>query len=66
MNGCTLSPTTKDFVDPNIPLSTADQVRYPRQYHEAAREIRAGLLERKSKHLKDYTTGWCVIYFFTV
>ncbi|EWZ28042.1 hypothetical protein FOZG_18244 [Fusarium oxysporum Fo47] len=49
------------FVDPNIPLRTADQIRYPGQHCEAAREIRAGLLERKSKYLKNYTTGWYVL-----
>jgi hypothetical protein len=46
------------FVDPNIPLRTADQIHYPGQGHEAAQEIRAGLLERKSKYLKSYTAGW--------
>ncbi|KAK6702718.1 hypothetical protein SNK04_012619 [Fusarium graminearum] len=46
------------FVDPSIPLRTADQIHYPGQDHEAAQEIRAGLLERKSKYLKSYTAGW--------
>lgn len=46
------------FVDPSIPLRAADQVHYPGQDHEAAQEIRAGLLERKSKYLKSYTAGW--------
>ncbi|KAF4976620.1 hypothetical protein FZEAL_6734 [Fusarium zealandicum] len=49
------------FVDPNIPLRTADQIHYPGQEHEAAQEIRAGLLERKSKYLKSYTAGWYVL-----
>lgn len=46
------------FVDPSIPLRAADQIHYPGQDHEAAQEIRAGLLERKSKYLKSYTAGW--------
>lgn len=46
------------FVDPSIPLRTPDQIHYPGQDHEAAQEIRAGLLERKSKYLKSYTAGW--------
>ncbi|KAF7535324.1 hypothetical protein G7Z17_g13220 [Cylindrodendrum hubeiense] len=49
------------FVDPSIPLRAADQVHYPGQDHEAAQEIRAGLLERKSKYLKSYTAGWYVL-----
>ncbi|KAH7271980.1 hypothetical protein MRS44_002490 [Fusarium solani] len=49
------------FVDPTIPLRTADQIHYPGQDHEAAQEIRAGLLERKSKYLKSYTAGWYVL-----
>ncbi|PTD04202.1 Phosphatidylinositol 4,5-bisphosphate-binding protein SLM1 [Fusarium culmorum] len=49
------------FVDPSIPLRTADQIHYPGQDHEAAQEIRAGLLERKSKYLKSYTAGWYVL-----
>ena len=46
------------FVDPNIPLRSADQIHYPGQDHLQAQEIRAGLLERKSKYLKSYTAGW--------
>ncbi|KAH8706808.1 hypothetical protein BGZ61DRAFT_493523 [Ilyonectria robusta] len=49
------------FVDPSIPLRAADQIHYPGQDHEAAQEIRAGLLERKSKYLKSYTAGWYVL-----
>ncbi|KAM0230936.1 hypothetical protein ACHAP5_011233 [Fusarium lateritium] len=49
------------FVDPSIPLRTADQIHFPGQDHEAAQEIRAGLLERKSKYLKSYTAGWYVL-----
>lgn len=46
------------FVDPTIPLRSAHQIHYPGQDHEASQEIRAGLLERKSKYLKSYTAGW--------
>lgn len=49
------------FIDPTIPIRTADQIHYPGQDHEAAQEIRAGLLERKSKYLKSYTAGWYVL-----
>ncbi|UNI17369.1 phosphatidylinositol 4,5-bisphosphate-binding protein, variant 2 [Purpureocillium takamizusanense] len=49
------------IVDPTIPMRTADQIHYPGQDHVAAQEIRAGLLERKSKYLKSYTAGWYVL-----
>ncbi|GJN71588.1 PH domain-containing protein [Purpureocillium lilacinum] len=49
------------IVDPTIPMRTAEQIHYPGQDHVAAQEIRAGLLERKSKYLKSYTAGWYVL-----
>ncbi|KAI9147863.1 Phosphatidylinositol 4,5-bisphosphate-binding protein SLM1 [Paramyrothecium foliicola] len=49
------------FVDPSIPLRSPDQIHYPGQDHISAQEIRAGLLERKSKYLKSYTAGWYVL-----
>ncbi|KAG6290175.1 hypothetical protein E4U46_002003 [Claviceps purpurea] len=49
------------IVDPTIPMRSADQIYYPGQDHVAAQEIRAGLLERKSKYLKSYTAGWYVL-----
>ncbi|KAH7325101.1 hypothetical protein B0I35DRAFT_349151 [Stachybotrys elegans] len=49
------------FVDPSIPLRSPEQIHYPGQEHIAAQEIRAGLLERKSKYLKSYTAGWYVL-----
>lgn len=45
-------------VNPSMPLRSVDQIHYPGQDHLAAQEIRAGLLERKSKYLKSYTAGW--------
>ncbi|TGJ83999.1 hypothetical protein E0Z10_g4780 [Xylaria hypoxylon] len=49
------------FVDPEIPIRTAEHIHYPGQDHFACQEIRAGLLERKSKYLKSYTAGWYVL-----
>ncbi|KAG5983872.1 hypothetical protein E4U55_006857 [Claviceps digitariae] len=49
------------IVDPTIPMRSADQIHYPGQDHLSAQEIRAGLLERKSKYLKSYTPGWYVL-----
>ncbi|KAI1264551.1 hypothetical protein F5Y18DRAFT_417539 [Xylariaceae sp. FL1019] len=49
------------FVDPEIPMRTAEQIHYPGRDHLSCQEIRAGLLERKSKYLKSYTAGWYVL-----
>ena len=46
------------FVDPDLPLRRPDAIHYPGKDHEACQELRAGLLERKSKYLKSYTAGW--------
>lgn len=46
------------FVDPEVPMRSADTIHYPGRDHYACQEIRAGLLERKSKYLKSYTPGW--------
>ncbi|KAH6606250.1 ph domain, partial [Trichoderma cornu-damae] len=48
-------------VNPTMPLRSAEQIHYPGQDHLSAQEIRAGLLERKSKYLKSYTAGWYVL-----
>ncbi|ODA76526.1 hypothetical protein RJ55_07796 [Drechmeria coniospora] len=49
------------IVDPTVPMRSPEQIHYPGQDHVAAQEIRAGLLERKSKYLKSYTAGWYVL-----
>lgn len=49
------------FVDPNMPLRTPERIRFRGQDALACQEIRAGLLERKSKYLKSYTAGWYVL-----
>lgn len=46
------------FVDPSLPVRSAEDIIYPGRDHEACQEVRAGLLERKSKYLKSYTAGW--------
>lgn len=46
------------FVDPSLPVRSAEDINYPGRDHEACQEVRAGLLERKSKYLKSYTAGW--------
>jgi hypothetical protein len=41
------------FVDPNTPVRKAEYIQYPGRDNELAQEVRAGLLERKSKYLKS-------------
>lgn len=48
------------FVDPRLPVRRVENIHYPGKNHPAASEVRAGLLERKSKYLKSYTPGWYV------
>ncbi|KAK4099953.1 hypothetical protein N658DRAFT_428894 [Parathielavia hyrcaniae] len=49
------------FVNPDLPMRSAETIHYPGRDHYACQEIRAGLLERKSKYLKSYTPGWYVL-----
>lgn len=46
------------FVNPHVPLRQIEDVHYPGKFNPVASEIRAGMLERKSKYLKSYTPGW--------
>ncbi|KAJ5732617.1 hypothetical protein N7493_004098 [Penicillium malachiteum] len=52
---------TDELVDPHIPLRHVENITYPGKDHPAAAEVRAGMLERKSKYLKSYTPGWYVL-----
>ncbi|KAF2641326.1 hypothetical protein P280DRAFT_398625 [Massarina eburnea CBS 473.64] len=49
------------FVNPDLPLRRLEDIEYPGKHHPAAVEVRAGMLERKSKYLKSYTPGWYVL-----
>ncbi|KAI9831175.1 MAG: hypothetical protein M1826_003840 [Phylliscum demangeonii] len=49
------------FIDPKLSLRNVEGIEYPGKYHHAAAEVRAGMLERKSKYLKSYTPGWYVL-----
>jgi hypothetical protein len=46
------------MVDPRIPIRQVSHIVYPGKDHPAAIEVRSGMLERKSKYLKNYTPGW--------
>ncbi|KAF9701598.1 hypothetical protein EKO04_000668 [Ascochyta lentis] len=49
------------FVNPDLPLRRLEDIEYPGKHHPATTEVRAGMLERKSKYLKSYTPGWYVL-----
>ena len=49
------------FVYPNVPLRRVENIDFPGKHHLAAQEVRAGMLERKSKYLKSYTPGWYIL-----
>ena len=46
------------MVDPRAPVRSVENVTYPGKDHPSAIEVRSGMLERKSKYLKNYTPGW--------
>ena len=52
--------SNEHFINPNLPLRSAEHICYPGKDDPAAAEVRSGLLERKSKYLKSYTPGWFV------
>ncbi|KAI4791073.1 hypothetical protein E4T44_13011, partial [Aureobasidium sp. EXF-8845] len=53
--------TDPHFVNPRLPLRRIEDIDYPGKHAPAAAEVRAGMLERKSKYLKSYTPGWYVL-----
>ncbi|RMZ78034.1 hypothetical protein DV737_g4111, partial [Chaetothyriales sp. CBS 132003] len=53
--------SNRQMVDPDVPLRNAANIVYPDRDHPAAVEIRSGMLERKSKYLKNYTPGWYIL-----
>ena len=46
------------MVGPDVPLRSPERITYPGKDHPAAIEVKSGMLERKSKYLKNYTPGW--------
>lgn len=46
------------MVDPRVPVRQLEQITYDGKDHPAALDVRSGMLERKSKYLKNYTPGW--------
>ena len=50
--------TNNQMIDPRNPVRQFSHIVYPGKDHPAAIEVRSGMLERKSKYLKNYTPGW--------
>lgn len=51
---------SSQMVDPRVPLRESQNITYNGKDHPAAIEVKSGMLERKSKYLKNYTPGWSV------
>ncbi|KAK5416763.1 phosphatidylinositol 4,5-bisphosphate-binding protein [Exophiala xenobiotica] len=49
------------MIDPRRPVRQVANIVYPGKDHPAAIEVRSGMLERKSKYLKNYTPGWYIL-----
>ena len=51
----------KNFIELNLPMRRASEIRYKYQNESLTYEIRSGWLERKSKFLKSYQRAWYVL-----
>lgn len=60
----TFVTSNSQMVDPKNPVRQIEHITYPGKDHPAALEVKSGMLERKSKYLKNYTPGWYVIAHF--
>merc|ERR1711939_1136735 len=49
------------MIDPRRPVRQVANIVYPGKDHPAAIEVRSGMLERKSKYLKNYPPGWYIL-----
>lgn len=50
-----------NFIVPNLPMRKMKEIAYKSQYDPLTYEIRAGVLERRSKFLKSYSRGYYVL-----
>ncbi|KAK9446887.1 uncharacterized protein V1518DRAFT_422883 [Limtongia smithiae] len=50
-----------NFIDPSVPVRKLENIVYPGRDDPATVPIRAGLLERRTKYLKSYTSAWYVL-----
>ena len=50
------------MVDPRIELRQLNDIVYPGKDNPLAIDVRSGMLERKSKYLRNYQPGWFVVH----
>lgn len=50
-----------NIVEPTIPLRKIEDIDYPGLHDPSTAVIREGELERRSKYLKSFTSGWYVL-----
>lgn len=50
-----------NMVGPSVPLRRVEDIDYPGLHHTSAAVVREGELERRSKYLKSFTSGWYVL-----
>lgn len=49
---------SQQMIDPRVPVRDLKNITYTGKDHPAAIDVKSGMLERKSKYLKNYTPGW--------
>lgn len=49
------------IVEPTVPLRSLEDIDYPGLHHTSTAVVREGELERRSKYLKSFTSGWYVL-----
>ncbi|KAF8461050.1 hypothetical protein BDZ91DRAFT_737780 [Kalaharituber pfeilii] len=50
-----------NIVDPSVPLRNFEDIEYPGLHHPLTSVVRAGELERRTKYLKSYASGWYIL-----
>lgn len=50
-----------NMVEPTVPLRNFEDIDYPGLHHTSTAVVREGELERRSKYLKSFTSGWYVL-----
>ncbi|RPB29443.1 hypothetical protein L211DRAFT_832150 [Terfezia boudieri ATCC MYA-4762] len=51
----------QSIVEPTVPLRSFEDIDYPGLHHTSTAVVREGELERRSKYLKSFTSGWYVL-----
>ncbi|KAF8424077.1 hypothetical protein EV426DRAFT_101618 [Tirmania nivea] len=49
------------IIEPTVPLRRFEDIDYPGLHHTSTAVVREGELERRSKYLKSFTSGWYVL-----